>query len=78
MAQRELGVKDVHHGRTPAAWVGSLVALVGFIVMVVGFLSGGGGFPSINVPVSIVGAALVVLAPILGGILNKVGLGQDA
>ena len=78
MAKRELGAKEVHHGRTPAAWAGSLLALAGFIVLVVGFLTGPNGFPSININISIVGAAMVVLAPILGGILNKAGLGQDA
>ena len=77
MPQRTLGSKQVHHGRTPAAWVSSMLALAGFMVMVVGFLTGADGFPSINVSISIVGAALVVISPVVGGVMNKAGLGQD-
>ncbi|OYN99041.1 HGxxPAAW family protein [Enemella evansiae] len=77
MSRRRTTVKNVHHGRTPAAWTGSMIALVAFIVLTVGFLAGPGGFPSINVPISIAGGVLLVLAPIVGGIMSRIGMGQD-
>lgn len=69
--------KEIHHGRTPAAWAGSLIALVAFLVMTVGFLTGPGEFPSINIPISVAGGILLILAPIVGGVMNKMGMGQD-
>lgn len=59
-----------HHGKTPAAIWGSLIAAVGFIVLAVGFLL------PFNIPVIVIGAGLVLLAVIVGGILRAVGLGQ--
>lgn len=70
-------MKEVHHGRTPAAWVGSSVALVGFLVMFFGFTFGPHGIPSINIPISVVGGVILLLAPVIGGVMNKIGLGQD-
>lgn len=78
MGKRRLGSKNVHHGRTPAAWISSILALIGFAILAVGFLSPSPSFPSVNVPVAVVGGVVIVLAPIVGGILNRVGLGQDA
>lgn len=77
MSRRRTTVKNVHHGRTPAAWAGAMIALVAFVVMAVGFLTGSGPFPSINVPIAVAGGVLLVLAPIVGGVMNRVGLGQD-
>jgi hypothetical protein len=70
-------VKEFHHGRTPAAWTGSMMALIAFVILTVGFLAGSGDFPSINVPISIAGGIVLVLAPIVGGVMNKLGFGQD-
>ncbi|GAB3704589.1 HGxxPAAW family protein [Mariniluteicoccus flavus] len=69
--------KDIHHGRTPAAWAGSILALVGFILGSLGFVFGPHGVPSINWTMVIVGGVLLVAAPLVGGILNRVGMGQD-
>ncbi|MDO5498978.1 MAG: HGxxPAAW family protein [Propionibacteriaceae bacterium] len=77
MNRRRTTVKEVHHGRTPAAWAGSVTALIAFIVLTIAFLMGPGGFPSINVPIAIAGGVLLVLAPIIGGIMAKLGHGQD-
>ncbi|NNG19016.1 hypothetical protein HJ590_05395 [Naumannella sp. ID2617S] len=77
MSRRRTTVKHVHHGKTPAAWAGAMIALVGFLVATVGFLVGPGGFPSINIPISVAGGVIMLAAPIVGGIMNRVGLGQD-
>lgn len=77
MNRRRTTVKEIHHGRTPAAWASSLIALIGFIVMTVGFLSGPGSFPSINIPVSVAGGIILLIAPVVGGVMNKMGHGQD-
>lgn len=61
-------VKHVHHGRTPAAWAGSMIALVGFIVGSVGLVMR-------SWPVFWAAAALIVLALIVAAILHKTGRG---
>ena len=48
-----------------------------FIILSVGFLAGPNGFPSINVPIAIAGGVVLLVAPIVGGIMNKMGLGAD-
>lgn len=77
MNRRRTTVKEIHHGRTPAAWAGSLIAIVAFLILTVAFLTGPGEFPSINVPIAIVGGIVLVLAPIVGGAMSKLGFGQD-
>lgn len=77
MNRRRTTVKEIHHGRTPAAWTGSILALIAFIVLSIGFLTGSGVWPSVNWPIVIVGLVILAAAPIAGGILNKMGLGQD-
>lgn len=74
---RRTTVKEIHHGRTKAAWASSMLALLAFVVLTIAFLSGPGSFPSINVPLAIFGGALLLAAPIIGGVMNKMGLGQD-
>lgn len=64
------GKKHYHHGRTPAAWVGSLVATLGFLISTVGF------FMNINWLVVWVGLAVVALGAIVGGVMVKMGYGQ--
>lgn len=70
MSARASGGERYHHGRTPAAWVGMVVAVVGALIGTVGFLM------NINWPVVYVGLAVLVLAPIVGGVLRKMGYGQ--
>lgn len=77
MNRRRTTVKEYHHGRTPAAWAGSMLALIAFLVLTAGFLSGPGPFPSINVPISIAGGVLLVLSPIVAGVMRQMGYGQD-
>lgn len=77
MNRRRTTVREIHHGRTKAAWAGSMIALVAFLVLTFGFLTGDGQFPSFNLPVIIVGGILLVLAPIVGGVMNRLGHGQD-
>lgn len=64
------GRKHYHHGRTPAAWVGSILASIGFVVASVGFLL------NINWPIVWVGFGLVAVSIILGGVMVKLGYGQ--
>ncbi len=59
-----------HHGKTPAAWAGSLLATLGFLVGTVGFLL------NINWTVVWIGFALVALGAIVGGVMRKMGYGQ--
>lgn len=62
--------KHVHHGRTPAAWAGSLIALSAFIVGALGIVIG-------NMVLFWVGVALVVVALIVTQVLRKLGYGVD-
>jgi hypothetical protein len=66
-------VKHVHHGRTPAAWAGSLIALLGFIVGGIGFVLP----PHPNWVVVIIGAVLVVASLVVTLVMRKLGLGAD-
>lgn len=70
-APRYAGRKHYHHGRTPAAWVGSIIAAIGFIVAAVGFM-----LPGINWAVIWIGFGAVAVGVILGGVLVKMGYGQ--
>ena len=60
--------KHVHHGRTPAAWAGSMIALVGFIVCAIGMMM-------LGVPIVAVSAALFLIAIIATVALQKMGKG---
>ena len=59
-----------HHGNTPAAWTGVLLILVGFVV-------GGIGLVIKSWPVFWVGVVIGVLGPIVGKIMQKMGLGAE-
>lgn len=61
----------VHHGRTVAAWTGSIIATVGALIGMVGF------FLNINWVVVFSGVGVMVLGAIAGGILRKMGYGQQ-
>jgi hypothetical protein len=56
------------HGNTPAAWSAVVVALLGFVVGSVGLM-----LDPVNYTIFWVGAALVVIAGILFGVLAKLG-----
>ena len=59
-----------HHGSTPAAWTAVVISLVGFTVGGVAMVIGP------NWPVFWVGAALVVVSPLVGKIMSSAGLGR--
>lgn len=59
-----------HHGRTKAAWAGSVIAAIGFLLSTVGFLM------DISWPVVWAGLAIVVVGAIAGLIMRNIGLGQ--
>ena len=65
--------KHVHHGRTPAAWVGSLVALLAFLVGGIGFVIP----PHPNWIVVIIAAVILVAGLIATLVLRKLGFGAD-
>lgn len=74
-AERHSGVdnrpqapKQVHHGQTLAAWVGSLTAMVAFFV-------GGIAVVLQNWTMFTIGVVLLVLAAVAGKILQKMGHG---
>lgn len=62
--------KHVHHGRTPAAWAGSAVALVGFIVGAIGLVIG-------SWTIFWVGAVVLVASLIVTVVMQKMGLGAS-
>lgn len=62
------GAKHVHHGRTPAAWAGSMISLLGFLVGAVGLVFQ-------NWTVFWIGAVLLVVALIATVVLQKMGKG---
>ena len=63
--------KHVHHGKTPAAWAGSMLALVAVIVGGVAMLLGP------NWVLFWIAAVLLVLAPIVARVLQVTGHGAD-
>ena len=60
-----------HHGRTLAAWTGSVIALVGFVIAAVAFVLPGG----INWTVMWIGLAIVARSAIVGLVLRNIGHG---
>lgn len=62
--------KYYHHGRSPAAWVGSVVAAIGFVIVAVAALLGP------NWTLAIIGGALVLIAGIATMIMKVMGFGQ--
>ena len=59
-----------HHGRSPAAWTGSILASLGFLITAIGAVLG----PSWVVVA--VGAAVVVVAGLTTMVMKAMGLGQ--
>ena len=62
--------RHVHHGRTLAAWTGSLIALIAFVV-------GGIAVVIQNWPLFWVSVALAVVAIIVTVILQRMGYGAN-
>ncbi|MCW2811933.1 MAG: uncharacterized protein JWP61_2391 [Friedmanniella sp.] len=60
--------RHVHHGRTGAAWAGSAIAMVAFVI-------GGWAVVVQNWPLFWVGAALLVIAAVVGLVLQRMGYG---
>jgi hypothetical protein len=62
---------DNNHGNTVAAWVTTILALLGSTVASVGFVTS-------NVSYAIIGIAVTVAAPFVGFVLRQLGYGQKA
>ena len=62
--------KDYHHGRTPAAWAGSIIAAIAFTLGAVAFVLGP------NWTLIWVAGVLLVLSLVTGGVLRRMGYGQ--
>ncbi|MBA8795198.1 hypothetical protein FHX74_002826 [Friedmanniella endophytica] len=64
--------KHVHHGKTPAAWAGSMIALAAFFVGGIGLVLGP------NWVVFGVGVAMLVLALVVTRVLQVTGHGASS
>lgn len=62
--------KYYHHGKSPAAWTGSVIAALGFVFASLGSVLGP------NWPVVIVGASLIVVALLTTMVMKAMGYGQ--
>ncbi len=62
--------KYYHHGRSPAAWTGSVTASLGFTIAAVGAVIGP------NWPIAIAGGVLILLGGILTMVMKAMGYGQ--
>lgn len=59
-----------HHGQSPAAWTGSILAAIGFIVAFIGIMLG----PSWLVVA--IGGGVVLLGGLVTMVMKAMGLGQ--
>lgn len=66
MSQR----RHYHHGRSPAAWTGVSIAVVGFLLATIAAMTGP------NWVLAYVSAGLLLLALIVTGVMKKMGLGN--
>ena len=62
--------REYHHGRTPAAWAGSIIAAVAFTLGAIAMMVGPNG------TLLWVAAVLLVLSLVTGGVLRRMGYGQ--
>ncbi|MGJ6979333.1 HGxxPAAW family protein [Aestuariimicrobium soli] len=63
-------VRYYHHGRSPAAWTGVAISGIGFVAASIGAVLGP------NWVLCYVGAGLVLLGLVAGGILKAAGYGN--
>ena len=63
--------REYHHGRTPAAWAGSIIAAIAFTLGSVAFLLGP------NWTLMWIAAVMLVLSLVTGGVLRRMGYGQS-
>ena len=63
--------KEYHHGRTPAAWAGSIIAAVAFTLGAIAFMIGP------NWSLLWASAVLLLLALVTGSVLRRMGFGQS-
>jgi len=61
--------KHVHHGQTPAAWVGSGFATAGFLLGGIALVTGP------NWTLFVIAVILCVIAMVAGGVLQRLGYG---
>ena len=61
---------SAHHGQTPAAWTGVTIALLAFLV-------GGIGLVADLMVLFYVGCVLLVVSPVVGGVMSRMGMGAD-
>jgi hypothetical protein len=59
------------HGNTPAAWTAVLLCIAGFLL-------GGAGLVTGQYALAIVGGAVAVVSPLVGKVLQVMGLGAAA
>ena len=59
-----------HHGRSPAAWVGSILASIGFILAAIGSVTGPMWL------LIVIGGAIVLLAGLATMVMKAMGMGQ--
>lgn len=63
--------KHVHHGQTPAAWAGSILAIVGFLLGGISLVIGP------NWTLFVIAAVICTLALVAAGVLHAMGHGAD-
>ena len=61
---------SANHGNTPAAWTGVAIVLAAFVI-------GGLGLVLENMLVFWIGVACLVIGPLVGIVMGKMGLGAD-
>ena len=59
-----------HHGRSPAAWVGSITASIGFVVAAIGGVTGPMWI------LVIIGGAIILLGGLATMVMKAMGMGQ--
>lgn len=64
-----MSASDEDHGSTPAAWTTVTIITIAFAVGTVAIILG-------NWPLFWVGVALVIVAPVVGKVMQKMGLGK--
>lgn len=62
--------KYYHHGKSPAAWTGTIMAAIGFVFAAIGSVLGP------NWPIVVVGTAIVVVALLTTMVMKAMGYGQ--